>query len=106
MLDRLIGPRGELGPDRAERPVNLLRGVLTWLFPSETPALPRVGRNQPCPCGSGFKYKRCCLDKNAKARRDEKLAASVRKEHHRVFGPGSAATDAFESVNRGYPPAK
>jgi hypothetical protein len=21
----------------------------------------RVGRNQPCPCGSGKKYKRCCL---------------------------------------------
>jgi SEC-C motif-containing protein len=23
-------------------------------------ARPRVGRNQPCPCGSGKKYKRCC----------------------------------------------
>jgi len=22
---------------------------------------PKVGRNQPCPCGSGKKYKRCCL---------------------------------------------
>jgi uncharacterized protein YecA (UPF0149 family) len=21
----------------------------------------RVGRNEPCPCGSGKKYKRCCL---------------------------------------------
>lgn len=21
----------------------------------------RVGRNQPCPCGSGLKYKRCCM---------------------------------------------
>lgn len=21
-----------------------------------------IGRNQPCPCGSGEKYKRCCLD--------------------------------------------
>jgi len=21
----------------------------------------RVGRNQPCPCGSGKKYKKCCL---------------------------------------------
>jgi uncharacterized protein YecA (UPF0149 family) len=20
----------------------------------------RIGRNQPCPCGSGKKYKRCC----------------------------------------------
>jgi uncharacterized protein len=23
--------------------------------------MPRVGRNDPCPCGSGKKYKRCCL---------------------------------------------
>ncbi|MFU8878027.1 MAG: SEC-C metal-binding domain-containing protein [Wenzhouxiangellaceae bacterium] len=20
----------------------------------------RIGRNQPCPCGSGRKYKKCC----------------------------------------------
>src|SRR5262245_35146362 len=25
--------------------------------------LARVGRNQPCPCGSGRKYKFCCLTK-------------------------------------------
>ncbi len=24
---------------------------------------PTVGRNDPCPCGSGKKYKKCCLDK-------------------------------------------
>lgn len=23
----------------------------------------KVGRNDPCPCGSGLKYKKCCLDK-------------------------------------------
>lgn len=22
---------------------------------------PRVGRNDPCPCGSGRKFKKCCL---------------------------------------------
>ncbi|MEW8182720.1 MAG: SEC-C metal-binding domain-containing protein [Candidatus Thiodiazotropha endolucinida] len=22
---------------------------------------PLVGRNDPCPCGSGKKYKKCCL---------------------------------------------
>jgi SEC-C motif-containing protein len=27
------------------------------------PAAPKVGRNDPCPCGSGLKHKRCCLDK-------------------------------------------
>ncbi|PYU20285.1 MAG: hypothetical protein DMG30_21520, partial [Acidobacteria bacterium] len=21
----------------------------------------KIGRNDPCPCGSGKKYKRCCL---------------------------------------------
>jgi hypothetical protein len=26
-------------------------------------AAPRTGRNEPCPCGSGKKYKRCCADK-------------------------------------------
>lgn len=27
----------------------------------------RVGRNEPCPCGSGQKYKKCCADKDASA---------------------------------------
>lgn len=26
---------------------------------------PRAGRNEPCPCGSGQKYKKCCADKDA-----------------------------------------
>jgi SEC-C motif len=26
---------------------------------------PKVGRNDPCPCGSGKKYKKCCLNKNS-----------------------------------------
>ena len=27
----------------------------------------KVGRNDPCPCGSGKKYKKCCLDKDVYA---------------------------------------
>jgi hypothetical protein len=30
--------------------------------------LEKVGRNEPCPCGSGKKYKRCCLKKHEEAR--------------------------------------
>ena len=26
-------------------------------------ATPKVGRNEPCPCGSGKKFKKCCLNK-------------------------------------------
>jgi len=29
--------------------------------------LPKVGRNDPCPCGSGRKYKKCCLRKDKRA---------------------------------------
>jgi len=25
---------------------------------------PKVGRNDPCPCGSGLKHKKCCMKKN------------------------------------------
>ncbi len=39
-----------------------------WLFtrtvrngpPPARVAAPKVGRNEPCPCGSGKKYKHCC----------------------------------------------
>ena len=33
-----------------------------------------IGRNDPCPCGSGKKYKKCCMDKNKRltsTKRDE-----------------------------------
>ena len=29
-------------------------------------AAPKIGRNEPCPCGSGKKFKKCC-DANAAA---------------------------------------
>jgi uncharacterized protein len=29
------------------------------------PRSPRVRRNEPCPCGSGRKYKRCCANAGA-----------------------------------------
>jgi len=29
---------------------------------------PKVGRNEPCPCGSGKKYKKCCIDKEGSAK--------------------------------------
>jgi uncharacterized protein YecA (UPF0149 family) len=28
---------------------------------------PKIGRNDPCPCGSGKKFKKCCLEKTAEA---------------------------------------
>ena len=37
--------------------------LLTWRKGRPAPAapeVPQVGRNEPCPCGSGRKYKKCC----------------------------------------------
>ena len=31
--------------------------------PADNSAKPKAGRNDPCPCGSGRKYKKCCLNK-------------------------------------------
>lgn len=39
----------------------------------------KVGRNDPCPCGSGKKYKKCCLA------RDEAAARQSAQERARVI---------------------
>ena len=33
--------------------------------PAPVASEPKVGRNESCPCGSGLKYKKCCLSKPA-----------------------------------------
>lgn len=37
--------------------------------------MPKIGRNEPCPCGSGKKYKHCCRDKDEAAERATLVAA-------------------------------
>src|ERR1700730_5389773 len=39
----------------------------------------KPGRNDPCPCGSGKKYKRCCLEKDEAAVRKLALATPSRR---------------------------
>jgi tetratricopeptide (TPR) repeat protein len=41
----------------------------------------KIGRNDPCPCGSGKKYKRCCLAKGAEAQTQALAAAPVPPAH-------------------------
>ncbi len=35
-----------------------------------------AARNDPCPCGSGRKYKQCCLDKDEQAAREARARAA------------------------------
>jgi hypothetical protein len=60
---RLSRARRPRGPDRIGQAGGLPSGGSRPSRP-ERPAAPapaaKVGRNDPCPCGSGEKYKRCC----------------------------------------------
>jgi len=35
-----------------------------YLHPHQPIIVDKIGRNDPCPCGSGKKYKKCCMDKS------------------------------------------
>ena len=37
----------------------------------------KIGRNEPCPCGSGKKYKNCCLAKKSSTPLAQKLQVTV-----------------------------
>jgi UDP-N-acetylglucosamine/UDP-N-acetylgalactosamine diphosphorylase len=51
---------------RAERAADEFFHGLAPDFRGETLRVPvRVGRNEPCPCGSGKKFKKCCLEKSS-----------------------------------------
>jgi uncharacterized protein YecA (UPF0149 family) len=41
----------------------LRRAAVAQLTGTHAPRVVRVGRNQTCPCGSGKKFKRCCIDR-------------------------------------------
>ena len=48
----------------------------------------KIGRNSPCPCGSGKKYKRCCEKKETAMKRRELTPGRFRYESGSYGGPG------------------
>jgi MtfA peptidase len=63
-------------PDLLEKKDPQLYGMLREMFHQDTASLlqlafarhPKYRRNAPCPCGSGKKYKHCCLVKAGETR--------------------------------------
>jgi len=47
-----------------------------------------VGRNAPCPCGSGKKYKKCCLANKSSVAPSTRPSPQFRFEHGSYGGPG------------------
>lgn len=59
----LLRMRLENGVDVVDEPWNLLNDSWEPVEPLQQPFVrkePKSGRNDPCPCGSGKKYKHCC----------------------------------------------
>ena len=64
-LDALAETMRRVFPDAVTQYAHLGRSIATALAERDAEApeparTARVGRNAPCPCGSGEKYKRCC----------------------------------------------
>ena len=58
-----------------------------WLWSEEKDGTMSVGRNDPCPCGSGNKFKKCCLPKQEAERRER---AKVAREEAAKAPPPAA----------------
>jgi hypothetical protein len=59
-LEKLTG-KSSAAELKQESPVSLQPHLI---HPVKTESKQRVGRNELCPCGSGKKYKKCCLNKS------------------------------------------
>ena len=66
----------------------------------------KTGRNDPCPCGSGIKYKKCCLGKDIQVNREPGAQYAQRykirlKEEADIEGirkAGQLVLDTFEQI--------
>jgi tetratricopeptide (TPR) repeat protein len=56
----------------------------------------KTGRNDPCPCGSGKKYKQCCLRKEEEAEREALTALSQARKN----GSVGSYSDLVKTVDK------
>ena len=62
----------------------------------------KIGRNDPCPCGSGQKYKRCCLPRDeatAAERAAADRAAALVDERSAADAPIHAEDDGLDDAS-------
>jgi uncharacterized protein YecA (UPF0149 family) len=51
----------ELRQELADEAADAVAGIYRYFHRRHSPPAQAFGRNAPCPCGSGRKYKKCCL---------------------------------------------
>ena len=71
---------------------------------------PKVGRNEPCPCGSGLKFKKCCLGKkdgfSVKEYYHNKYRIQIKEEKdiERIRGVGRLVMETLDLVGSAIKP--
>jgi hypothetical protein len=63
----------DIVPERADRMLAIGKTTMRR-------SVPRMGRNEPCHCGSGKKYKNCCLEADREVLRESSDIAGVTKK--------------------------
>ncbi|MDD4821881.1 MAG: SEC-C metal-binding domain-containing protein [Bacteroidales bacterium] len=54
-------PQLIMGPNMKKAGINISQEEVNDLWEKNAVrSTPKIGRNEPCPCGSGKKYKHCC----------------------------------------------
>lgn len=56
----------------------------------------KVGRNDPCPCGSGLKYKKCCLKKDL----SDSLSPDIKEEYIKKYNIKIKNSDDIKAIKR------
>lgn len=78
ITDKQKPPSYLLGPEPIPFMMQSIDNTMKMLYPNMTKKQwsqhidrirdssknPKINRNSPCPCGSGLKYKHCCLNKS------------------------------------------
>jgi len=64
-----------------------------------------IGRNEPCPCGSGKKYKHCCLDKDEAKAREIRVKAAEKEARAAAKAAKAAEKDAGKEKDAASEPA-
>ena len=59
----------------------------------------KIARNAPCPCGSGKKYKKCCLKKDQEAEREKQAELRVPYEPAVIYDGEDDLDDLSNRAN-------
>lgn len=86
-----------ISPDDLEQRISQYQDLMRKRALADNLSAAKVGRNEPCPCGSGKKYKKCCMARHQEAR------GQMPRERVRELEDKTRARDKLEKeVARGF----